>query len=158
MRTNAEKIDSYWLNKPESNVGLYFAYGSNINQEQMRHRCKDSKPVALAYLKNYRFIINSQGVATIIPSANSIVRGVLWQISESDESQLDKYEGVSSNLYRKEICTALVNDDSMKALVYVATESSLGLPREKYLETILHGLVSFGVSEQWIEEIKIFKQ
>lgn len=150
-------MDSYWLNKPEANARIYFAYGSNINQKQMAFRCIDSQPLALAYLKNYQFIINSQGVATIIPYANSLVRGVLWQISEIDESQLDKYEGVSSNLYRKEICTALVNDDPMKALVYVATDNSPGSPRENYLETILQGLDSFGVSEQWIEEIKSFK-
>ena len=124
----------------------------------MALRCKDSQPVALAYLKNYQFIINALGVATIIPSPKNIVRGILWQISEIDEIQLDKYEGVSSNLYRKEMCTALVKEDSVKALVYIANESSPGLARENYLETILQGLVSFNVSEQWIEEIKVLKK
>ncbi|GIR50255.1 MAG: hypothetical protein CM15mP58_23520 [Burkholderiaceae bacterium] len=32
------------------------------------------------------------GVATIIPVSGLVVRGVLWQISKSDEKELDTYE------------------------------------------------------------------
>jgi len=73
MKTNKEKIDSYWLNKPEENVRFYFAYGSNINQEQMAFRCNDALPVAIAYVRNFRFVINSMGVATIIPVSGLVV-------------------------------------------------------------------------------------
>ena len=33
--------------------------GSNINQEQMASRCNDALPVALAYVQNSKFVINS---------------------------------------------------------------------------------------------------
>ena len=45
---------------------FYFAYGSNMNQEQMKNRCLKSRPLGKVSLLGYRFIINSKGVATRI--------------------------------------------------------------------------------------------
>ena len=158
MKTNKEKIDSYWLNKPEENIRFYFAYGSNINQEQMAFRCNDALPVAIAYVRNFRFVINSMGVATIIPVSGLVVRGVLWQISKSDEKELDTYEGVSSNLYTKERCNVLVGDENLESLVYIATNSELGSPRKNYLETIIEGIVSFKGDKEWLNEVQFWKK
>ena len=154
MRKNREKADSYWLNKLEINTRLYFAYGSNINQEQMAFRCNDALPVAIAYVKNFRFVINSNGVATIIPASASVVRGVLWQISKSDEDELDIYEGVSSNLYTKENCNVSVGYENIDALVYIASNSEFGKPRKNYLETIIDGIVSFNGDKDWLDEVQ----
>ena len=150
-------LDSYWLNKPKGSANLYFAYGSNINQDQMAFRCSDASPAALAYVKNFKFIINEIGVATIIPASGSVVRGVLWQISKSDEDQLDIYEGVSSNLYTKESCNVSVGDENIDALVYIATNSELGSPRKNYLETIINGIVSIKADVNWIDEVQSWK-
>ena len=150
-------MDSYWLNKPEANARIYFAYGSNINQKQMAFRCNDALPVAIAYVRDFRFIINSMGVATIIPVSGLVVRGVLWQISKSDEDELDIYEGVSSNLYTKERCNVSVVDENIDALVYIATNSELGSPRKNYLETITDGIVSFKADVNWIDEVQSWK-
>ena len=154
MRKNREKADSYWLNKLEINTRLYFAYGSNINQEQMEFRCNNALPVAIAYVKNFRFVINSNGVATIIPASASVVRGVLWQISKSDEDELDIYEGVSSNLYTKENCNVSVGYENIDALVYIASNSEFGKPRKNYLETIIDGIVSFNGDKDWLDEVQ----
>ena len=35
---------------------LYVAYGSNLNKEQMSHRCPDAKPVYTGYLENWELI------------------------------------------------------------------------------------------------------
>ena len=152
-----KRIDAYWLNKPEANARIYFAYGSNINQKQMAFRCNDALPVAIAYVRDFRFIINSMGVATIIPVSGLVVRGVLWQISKSDEDELDIYEGVSSNLYTKERCNVSVVDENIDALVYIATNSELGSPRKNYLETITDGIVSFKADVNWIDEVQSWK-
>ena len=154
MRKNREKADSYWLNKLEINTRLYFAYGSNINQEQMEFRCNNALPVAIAYVKNFRFVINSNGVATIIPASASVVRGVLWQISKSDEDELDIYEVVSSNLYTKENCNVSVGYENIDALVYIASNSEFGKPRKNYLETIIDGIVSFNGDKDWLDEVQ----
>ena len=60
---------------------FYFAYGSNMNQEQMEYRCQNSRPLGKVSLLGYRFIINSRGVANIIPNNYSTVNGILWLIN-----------------------------------------------------------------------------
>ena len=76
---------------------LYFAYGSNLNHEQMHERCKDSKYLENFFLEGYNLFfcaINSNhGVANIIKKPASIVPGGVWEISTSDEKELDYYEG-----------------------------------------------------------------
>ena len=87
-----------------------------------------------------------------------VVRGVLWQISKSDEKELDTYEGVSSNLYTKERCNVLVGDENLESLVYIATNSELGSPRKNYLETIIEGIVSFKGDKEWLNEVQFWKK
>lgn len=154
MKTDKNKIDSYWLKKLERDARFYFAYGSNINQEQMAFRCNDALPAAIAYVKNSKFVINSNGVATIIPASGLVVRGVLWQISKSDEDELDIYEGVSSNLYTKEFSVVSVGNKNVDSLVYIATNSEYGNPRKNYLETIIDGIVSFNGDKEWLDEVR----
>ena len=71
---------------------LYFAYGSNMNLNQMAFRCPDAEVVDTVRLEGYRlaFCMNGggNGVATILPEEGSYVDGVLWRISERDERHL----------------------------------------------------------------------
>ena len=74
----------------------YFAYGSNMDVEQMAHRCPDAKKISVATLVGYRFAINDHGVATVIPTPDVNTEGVLWSISPTDKVSLDRYEGVKT--------------------------------------------------------------
>ena len=38
---------------------LYFAFGSNLNQKQMKKRCKDSKYIGCYSLKNYKLVFRN---------------------------------------------------------------------------------------------------
>jgi hypothetical protein len=64
---------------------LYFAYGSNMDLAQMSNRCERAATVSAAKLPSHRFIINSRGVATIVPDPSSTVQGLLWRITKADE-------------------------------------------------------------------------
>lgn len=44
---------------------LYFAYGSNINLEQMEHRCPDAQLVGPVTLQNYELQFRGSGFATV---------------------------------------------------------------------------------------------
>lgn len=46
---------------------LYFAYGSNINLEQMDYRCPDATVVGPVVLENYELLFRRGGFATIVP-------------------------------------------------------------------------------------------
>jgi len=77
----------------------YFAYGSNMNREQMKERCPDSVLIGKAVLSNYKiaFTIFSKkrncGCADIIPSDGDEVWGLLYKISPEDLKKLDREEG-----------------------------------------------------------------
>ena len=92
---------------------LYFAYGSNMNLNQMAFRCPDAEVVESVRLEGYRLAFRTNGggngVATILPEEGSYVDGVLWRISERDEQHLDHYEGFPF-LYGKEPVTVTNQD------------------------------------------------
>ncbi|KIY70077.1 hypothetical protein CYLTODRAFT_420055 [Cylindrobasidium torrendii FP15055 ss-10] len=91
---------------------LYFAYGSNFSHTQMKSRCthnpeQSGRPVAIAYLPNWTWLINQRRYATIMPDGGfgtapksyrgSGVYGVLYEMTEEDEKLLDGYEDVDVN-------------------------------------------------------------
>ncbi len=73
---------------------LYFAYGSNINLDQMAQRCPEAEVVGPVTLPDHELLFRYSGVATIRPKKDSVVHGLLWSISPRDERSLDYYEGL----------------------------------------------------------------
>ena len=124
----------------------YFAYGSNMNLNQMAFRCPDAEVVEPVRLEGYCLAFRTNGggngVATILPEEGSYVDGVLWRISERDEQHLDHYEGFPY-LYGKEPVT-VTNQDGVRQEIMAYTMNSPykdvpALPSPSYLEGILHG-------------------
>lgn len=100
---------------------MYFAYGSNLSYSQMMLRCtcnpdKSAKPVAIARLDGWRWLISEEGYANIIPpkalrvglqeaegekvhvtGKEDAVFGILYDMTPKDESLLDAYEGVDND-------------------------------------------------------------
>ena len=60
---------------------LYFAYGSNINLDQMQYRCPDATVYGQAVLDNYDLRFRGSGVATVEPKEGACVYGLLWDPS-----------------------------------------------------------------------------
>ena len=56
-----------YLQEASDLSNIYFAYGSNMNRCQMMQRCPGAKPFALGRLLDYQFIINTRGVASVVP-------------------------------------------------------------------------------------------
>ncbi len=81
----------------QSESCYYFAYGSNINLDQMACRCPDAQVVGPVVLENYKLLFRGNargtGVATIQPHKGRKVYGLLWRITPACESSLDGYEG-----------------------------------------------------------------
>lgn len=76
---------------------LYFAYGSNINLDQMAYRCPAAQVVGPVVLEGYELLFrgnaSGNGVATIKPKEGQQVHGLLWRITPGCERSLDLYEG-----------------------------------------------------------------
>lgn len=85
---------------------LYIAYGSNLNVRQMKTRCPNAKILGTAKLKGWELLFKgskSCSYLTIEKKENGIVPVVIWEVSESDEKALDRYEGYPTFYYKKDI-------------------------------------------------------
>ena len=98
---------------------LYFAYGSNLNREQLHHRCPDAKPLCPAYLAGYR--LAERKFADIEKDADSVVHGALYSITPADLESLDIYEGYPDGYTRKPIPATQENGLIRTAWVYMMT-------------------------------------
>src|SRR5438034_11443325 len=59
---------------------FYFAYGSNLSYSQMRQRCTNkpdisAKPLAIARLNKWRWIICERGYANVLPPTSVATTG-----------------------------------------------------------------------------------
>jgi gamma-glutamylcyclotransferase (GGCT)/AIG2-like uncharacterized protein YtfP len=134
---------------------LYFAYGSNMDLMQMSNRCELAATVGIARLASYRFIINSHGVATVVPDPASAVEGLLWRITDADERSLDHYEGVRQGVYRKAFVELETPDGrKIKALIYIAVDRVPGVPRPGYLEKIISAAEACGLPGAYVDQLK----
>jgi cation transport regulator ChaC len=119
---------------------LYFAYGSNIWKKQMHDRCPNHRYVGYAILKGYRWIISARGYANIIKSSPDVVHGVVYEISDSDETSLDTHEGVNGGSYQKEWLIVEIDGVPTSCLVYVDPTKKEGIPKNEYIERINKGI------------------
>ncbi len=128
---------------------LYFAYGSNLNHERMKKRCKDSYFIKTISLKDYSLTFRSKyRTADIERERNSKVWGALYRISESDEKQLDFYEDYPI-LYKK----MYFNYFSKKIMTYIMPKKTpFRYPATKYLNVIKQGYQDCKLDKKYLNK------
>jgi gamma-glutamylcyclotransferase len=123
----------------------YFAYGSNMNWEQMQRRCPSSRFMCVARLPGYRFAIGRHsrlrkcGTANIFLEPQAEVWGVVYEISDHDFALLDRYE---DGYERAKVHVYAINDglDPIEAIVYIAPrEEQIPPPNAEYKRLMLEG-------------------
>ena len=104
---------------------LYFAYGSNINLDQMAYRCPDAKVVGPVMLEDYELLFRGNGggsgVATIAPKQGSYVYGLLWKLTPACEKSLDRYEGYPHLYCKKGVTVWDTEGQRHTVMAYVMT-------------------------------------
>ncbi len=129
---------------------LYFAYGSNINLEQMAQRCPNAVPVMPVVLRGHALAFRGHGgVATVLPKAGSSVPGLLWDLTPECERALDRYEGYPS-LYGKHsmVVADTKTNTGYRVMVYVMTPKNAEIaadPSRWYFSGILQGYKQNGL-------------
>jgi gamma-glutamylcyclotransferase (GGCT)/AIG2-like uncharacterized protein YtfP len=137
----------------------YFAYGSNMSIRQMAARCPQSRRLGRARLEAYRWLIAADGYATVEPAADTVVEGVLYEISSADEAALDLYEEVSLGVYTKGYLEIQHDQQALTALVYVSTAAGTGRANPDYSRIIREAVTDAGISKDYyIRHISSFLQ
>jgi hypothetical protein len=158
----------------------YFAYGSNLNSRAVAewcrhhgHRAPAMKPGRPAVLDNYRlcFPIFSEywggGIADIVYDPGKYVAGVLFDLSDAELAVLDQKVNRKADGARKEVGTYKRIDVKVAPLGKgepVAATTYQGLsadrlhipPTQHYMESVVQGAYSFGLSIMWISYLQTF--
>ena len=132
----------------------YFAFGSNINSNQMKSRCPSAKIIGVAVLRNWRLSFAGRsktwhgGVATIEKKKFSKTYGVVYQITNDDLEILDRYEG-SPNWYKRfSVKLKFANGKTIKAETYYLPDQKPVYPSPAYYNVIARGYIQFGLNLQ----------
>ena len=130
---------------------LYFAYGSNMNPNQMYARVGDLGKCLLlgsAVLYGHELVFDvpddhahAAGYANVRKKAGSTVHGVLYDLDSEAFAILDKYEHVPI-LYTRQLIPILHQSEVKNAFIYLGSVSNLKQnlrPTKRYINRILLG-------------------
>ena len=135
--TPQRSYDNYDTGGMTMEKPLYFAYGSNINLDQMQYRCPDASVYGQAVLDNYDLRFRGSGVATVESKEGACVYGLLWELTDKCEASLDRYEGYP-RLYIKQTLEVRTFDGQRVPVMAYIMNPELHLkpslpPRDYYL-------------------------
>lgn len=144
---------------------LYFAYGSNLDQAQMKNRCPGASLIGVAFLKNYELGFTwyspgwKGGVADILPSRGSEVWGLAYAVTEADLDSLDTYEGYPRSYTRHQIGIEILGKSPAIAWAYeVVNKSEFIPPTQAYLRILLDAAEHFGFPQTYKTGLRKFQK
>jgi gamma-glutamylcyclotransferase (GGCT)/AIG2-like uncharacterized protein YtfP len=135
-------------------VILHFAYGANMSRAVMRKRAALAKPVGVAALADYRFLITTDGYATVVPRRGDKVYGALWRLTPRDLVTLAAWENIAGGLYRARLLPVRHAGRQTKALVYVARPRPSGRAKIGYMELVIAAALEWRLPELYIDALR----
>jgi gamma-glutamylcyclotransferase len=141
----------------------YFAYGSNLSIGRLQERVGKVMHCGLATLEGYRFSFNKKGSdgtgkANIMPDDSSTVEGAIYQLTEEQLNQLDRYEGAPKHYQRKNVFLTFPSGQKVEAITYVAQNHFISprplRPSVEYLNHIFNGARENHLSSAMVQKIQ----
>jgi gamma-glutamylcyclotransferase len=134
----------------------YFAYGSNLDADQMRRRCPGARRLGTAMLRGYvlEFCGHSRrwggGVANVRPARAGLVRGVVYSLTRDDLAALDRFEGHPWQYVRRRVRVAHDGGRVRQAVAYVmnAANRAPSAPSDAYLDVLRQAYAALSFDEQ----------
>ena len=142
---------------------FYFAYGSNMNLDQMRERRVSYENSRRALLRDYKlgFTKTSKrynaGVADIVESKGNFVEGVLYEVTEEGMANLDKFEGIEQNVYKRvKVVVQLESGEELETITYkiINEDKPFIPPAKEYMDKIIKGAETHRLSKNYIQKLK----
>ena len=141
----------------------YFAYGSNINSENMHKTCPGAKSLGTTFLLDYKlaFMGNKGAAIACVESAKGEkVPVVVWELDLGDVKKLTNYVTLPY-LYKRGQKQVKLGDKMLDGIMYFPTLNLKHcLPSEGYLNTLRGGYVEHGLNTEAIDKaiLEINKQ
>lgn len=141
-------------------MGLYGAYGSNMDPEQMLERCPHSPAAGTGWLNGWRLTFGGEelgwdgALVTIVEDPGSQVFVALYDVSPYDLEELDRWEAADAGIYRKIHVRVSTLDGDMLTAVYVLNAYEGGLPSARYLQLIVDAAEQAGAPDEYVAELR----
>lgn len=147
---------------------LCFAYGSNMNWDQMRDRCPSSRFIGIAVLRDHRLAITRRsgergcGVADVVREGGARVWGIVYEVADLDVSNLDAAEGFKpgrcQNSYYRRECLVFLDGEDQRPLTVSAyfgnPQPNPPPPNATYKDLMLAGARHWQLPEEYIRELE----
>lgn len=141
-------------------MSLYAAYGSNMDPAQMAHRCPHSPARGTGWLPGWRLTFGGEDVgwegalATVVESPVSEVFVALYDLTEYDERELDRWEGVQLGAYDKIRVRVHSLEGENVAWLYALRAYEGGLPSARYLGIVAEAAEKAGAPDDYVAELR----
>lgn len=147
---------------------LYFAYGSNMNWQQMWERCSSARFVGVAILTDHKLAFTRKsvnrgcGVADAVREDGRIIWGAVYEIDDLDVGKLDVSEGYrpgrEKNSYWRRECLVLLDGDQQRQLTACSyfgdPQSNPPLPNQEYKQLIVSGARHWHLPDGYIRDLE----
>lgn len=144
----------------ESLMEMYFAYGSNLDVNQVKTRCggDNVRKVTIGYLPNHRLAFTQYyadwggGVADVVMSPGDSVWGIIYELSNNALELLDAYEGYPHDYTRSKHTIITPEGRVYGAWVYLVErkDGEFIPPSSRYLDVIKQTAKDAGFPKEYI--------
>jgi len=147
---------------------FYFAYGSNMDWDQINERCPSARFLGIAELRDHRFAFTRRskkrgcGVCDAVSDKGKAVWGVVFEIDDVDVSRLDIEEGYqpgrTTNSYWRKECHVFVNGDDKQRMNVVSyfgePQENPPLPNSEYKNLLVSGAHRWQLPAEYIRQLE----
>ena len=141
-------------------MALYAAYGSNMDPAQMAERCPHSPQAGSGWLDGWRLTFGGEdlgwegALATVVEEEEARVFVVLYEVPETDEAALDRWDGATLGYYSKLRVRVATLDGDALAWLYVLNDYEGGLPAARYLGIMADAAEAAGAPADYVAELR----
>ena len=140
-------------------MGIYAAYGANLDPARMFEKAPHSPVLGSGWLNGWRLTFGAEdrirqgALPTLVEDMTAQVFVMLYALTDNDEAGLDSAEGFDLGLYRKIKVRVATLDNDVTAWLYVVDGYEDGLPQSQTLSVIIDAATVAGAPVDYIVDL-----
>jgi AIG2-like family len=131
-----------------------------MDHGQMIERCPHSPQAGTGWLDGWRLTFGGEDIgwegalATVVEEADSRVFVVLYELSDTDERSLDRWDGATLGYYSKLRVRVATLEGDVLAWLYVLNDYEGGLPSARYLGIMADAAEAAGAPADYVAGLR----
>lgn len=144
----------------------YFAYGSNMNTKRLRERVPSAAKLSTGALNNFTLRFHKRSTdgsakcdAFYTNNKSDEVRGVIYEIDESEKCSLDDAEGLGKG-YNQITIRVKSENEILETFTYVADQTEIDEtlnPYSWYKDLVISGAREHYLPESYVRKLELIK-